>query len=172
MSSAGRILVFDDSSVFGYQDETFQSTGIFASGKEPRLLENNTRKFKKAKYANVRTTNVVYDWHTDVPFYGHGLVVAGQTIFVAGPPKFDEEKTRAYLTTNRTDDQELPGMLRDALDSFEGRKGGLMWAVNKADGKRIAEYRLDCPPVFDGLIAANGKLYMSLKDGRSACWSP
>jgi len=63
-------------------------------------------------------------------------------------------------------------MLRDALDSFEGRKGGLMWALNKADGKKIAEYRLDCPPVFDGLIAAKGKLYMSLKDGRSACWSP
>jgi hypothetical protein len=169
VSSAGRILVFDDTSVYGYQDETFSSAGIFSAGKEPRLAKDNAGKFKKPKYRNARHTKLVYDWYNDVPFYGHGLVLAGQTIFVAGPPKFNEANVRAYLTSNRTDDQQPPLALRDALDSFEGGKGGLMWAVNKSDGKKMAEYKLDSTPVFDGMAAANGRLYLSMKNGRILC---
>ncbi len=169
VSSAGRILVFDDASVYGYQDETFSSVGIFSAGKEPALAKDNAAKFKKPKFRNARNTKLLYDWYNDVPLYGHGLVLAGQTIFIAGPPKFDERNVRAYLTSCRTDDQQPSGVLRDALDSFEGRKGALMWAVNKSDGKKMAEYKLDSAPVFDGMSAANGRLYISTQDGRLLC---
>jgi outer membrane protein assembly factor BamB len=169
VSSAGRILVFDDTSVYGYQDETFSSAGIFSSGKEPMLAKDNAGKYKKPKFRNARRTKLVYDWYNDVPFYGHGLVLAGETIFIAGPPKFDETNARAYLTSNRTDNQQPPLVLRDAMDSFEGGKGGLMWAVNKSDGKKGAEYKLDSTPVFDGMAAANGRLYLSMKNGRILC---
>jgi outer membrane protein assembly factor BamB len=169
VSSAGRILVFDDTSVYGYQDETFSSVGMFSAGKEPTLAEDKPSKYKKAKYRSARHTKLLYDWYTDVPFYGHGLVLAGQTIFIAGPPKFDERNVRVYLTSCRTDDQQPSGLLRDALDSFEGRKGAALWAVNKSDGKKMAEYKLDSPPVFDGMIAANGRLYLSMKNGSVLC---
>jgi hypothetical protein len=172
VSSAGRILVFDETSVYGYQDETFSSVGMFSSGKEPTLAKDNAAKFKKAKWRNARHTKVVHEWYNDVPFYAHGLVLADQTIFIAGPPKFDEKNVRAYLTSSRTDDQQPPGVLRDALDSFEGRKGALMWAVNKADGKKLAEYKLESPPVFDGMAAANGRLYVSMKNGSILCLGP
>ena len=36
----------------------------------------------------------------------------------------------------------------------------------------LAEYTLDEIPVFDGLIAAQGKLYLSMKDGTVRCWGP
>jgi outer membrane protein assembly factor BamB len=169
VSSAGRILVFDDTSVYGYQDETFSSVGIFSAGREPTLAKNNSNKFKKAKYRNARKTKLVYDWYNDVPFYGYGLVLAGRTIFIAGPPKFDEANARAYLTSNRTDNQQQPSVLRDALDSFEGRKGGLIWAVNKSNGRKIAEYEIDSPPVFDGMAAANGRLYLATLSGKVVC---
>ena len=169
VSSSGRILVYDDACVYGYQDETFASAGIFSAGKEPRLAQIDAAKFEKAKYRNARHTKVVHNWHKDVPLYGFGLVVAGQTLFIAGPPQFDEQNARAYLSTCKTDDYELNAVLRNSLDLFAGSGGALLWAVNKADGKKLAEYRLDSPPVFDGMAAAYGRLYVSDTEGRVVC---
>jgi hypothetical protein len=47
----------------------------------------------------------------------------------------------------------------------------LLWAVSAADGAKGAEYRLACPPVFDGLIAAGGRLYMAMIDGTVLCFA-
>ena len=46
-----------------------------------------------------------------------------------------------------------------------------MWAVSAADGKKLAEQKLDSPPVFDGLIAAGGRLYLATTDGRVLCFA-
>jgi len=48
--------------------------------------------------------------------------------------------------------------------------GALLWVVCADDGKRLAEYKLDALPVWDGLAVANGKLFISLKDGTVVCW--
>jgi hypothetical protein len=77
-------------------------------------------------------------------------VLAGDTLFLAGPPDVVDED--------------------DPLAAIEGRKGALLWAVSTADGKRLTEYHLDVPPVFDGLIAAGGKLYMTTADNSVTCW--
>jgi len=45
-------------------------------------------------------------------------------------------------------------------------------AVAAADGKVLAEYPLDCDPVFDGLAAAYGRLYVSLNNGSVVCMGP
>jgi hypothetical protein len=42
-------------------------------------------------------------------------------------------------------------------------------AVSAADGKTLAQYHLDSLPVFDGLAAAQGRLYLTLQDGRLLC---
>jgi len=41
--------------------------------------------------------------------------------------------------------------------------------INKTNGRKIAEYKLDASPIFDGLIAANGNLYISTKLGTVVC---
>ena len=43
--------------------------------------------------------------------------------------------------------------------------------LSAADGAKRAEYRLACPPVFDGLIAAGGRLYMSMIDDTVLCFA-
>jgi hypothetical protein len=43
-------------------------------------------------------------------------------------------------------------------------------AVSSADGKKLAEYDLDSPPIFDGMAAAAGRLYMSTVDGKVICF--
>jgi hypothetical protein len=51
-------------------------------------------------------------------------------------------------------------------DAYAGGQGGRLWVVNKADGKAVARYALDTIPVFDGMAAAGGRLYLSTIDGR------
>ena len=57
----------------------------------------------------------------------------------------------------------------DPMASFEGRKGAVLRVYSAADGKKLAETTLRSPPVFDGLIAASGRLFMSTTDGHVVC---
>ena len=54
-------------------------------------------------------------------------------------------------------------------EALAGEQGGLLWAVAKDNGKRLAEHKLDSPPVFDGMAAANGRLYVCTMDGAVHC---
>jgi len=47
----------------------------------------------------------------------------------------------------------------------------MMWTVSAIDGKKVSEYKLDSLPVWDGLIAAAGKLYMTTMNGEVCCYS-
>ena len=43
-------------------------------------------------------------------------------------------------------------------------------SVSKADGSLVKTIPLGMPPVFDGLSAANGQLFMAMEDGEIICW--
>ena len=60
----------------------------------------------------------------------------------------------------------LPG---DAQAAFEGRMGGMVTVVSAKDGKQISEYKLPSPVVWDGMSAANGKLFVSTANGVLHC---
>ena len=91
-------------------------------------------------------------WTTHIPLTGHAMVKTGAHIFVAGTPmKFDGHP------------------LRKIVDSYERRLGGTLWVASSADGTPVAEYALDAAPAWDGMAAANGNIYISLKDGTLRC---
>ena len=53
-----------------------------------------------------------------------------------------------------------------------GRLGGVrceLLVLDAESGKKVKNIPLDTPPVFDGLIAANGRLYMSTEEGSVRC---
>ncbi len=52
-----------------------------------------------------------------------------------------------------------------------GRDGRLL-AVSARDGTTLADHGLTGPPVFDGLVAARGRLYLATKDGKVVCLKP
>jgi len=104
-------------------------------------------------------------WYTDVPLLARGMVLAGETLFIAGPPDLVDEP-QAMKTMN---DPKVAAALADQAAAFAGAKGALLWAVSAASGERVAEYTLEAPPVFDGLIAAGGRLYLSTTDGKVLC---
>jgi hypothetical protein len=89
-------------------------------------------------------------WAVWVPVRMRAMVLAGKTLFAAGPPDVLDPD--------------------DPMAAFEGRKGGLLWAVSAEDGKKLAEHKLDSPPVFDGMIAVDGRLYIAARDGKLLCF--
>ena len=82
------------------------------------------------------------------PCPGDGL--AGPTLFLAGPPDVVPEE--------------------DPLAAFEGAAVPSFGPSPPADGAKLAERDLASEPIFDGLCAAGGRLYLATKTGEVLCF--
>ena len=94
-----------------------------------------------------------------------GLIIAGLLLWAFGGDSSVEET----IDSLKTDLYDPPAELAEGTKVFLGERGGALLAVDKRNGQRITEMELDCVPVFDGLIAANGRLFVSQKDGSVVC---
>lgn len=110
---------------------------------------------------------VDHAWTADLPFFARAMLLAGDTIFIAGPPDIvnENEAFRNY------DDPAVQKQLARQNAALTGADGAVLLAVSKDDCTKLAEYKIESMPVFDGMAAANGKLYMSATDGRLMCFS-
>lgn len=88
-------------------------------------------------------------WASPIPLTGKALVLAGDTVFVAGTPVV------------------FPA--DDLAKAYEGRMGGVLWAASATTGEKLGEVKLDAPPTWDGMAVANGRLYLSLNNGAVLC---
>ena len=114
-------------------------------------------------------TAVNYKWKMDKPdLLVNALVLAGNSLFVAGPPDVVDEEEAFFAL----DEAEIQEMLAEQNDADEGERGALLWVVSPGTGRKLAEYELDSLPVWDGLVAARGNLYMTTKSGDTICFSP
>jgi outer membrane protein assembly factor BamB len=164
---AGRILSFNDAKAFSfgrtpkdYQWTTTLDYHLFSSGKQPPEVAKNSLQGKQPDHL------VLFDWSTDSSLLVSSMVLAKDKLFIAGPPKFINE-SEAFANI---EDPAVLAQIDEQTASLEGRKGGLLCAVSTSDGAKLAEYRLESPPVFDGMIAANGRLYISLRNGKLLCY--
>ena len=48
-------------------------------------------------------------------------------------------------------------------------KGGKLLLLSTANGEKLSEIDLDIVPVFDGMAAAGGQLFVSFTDGTVVC---
>ena len=96
------------------------------------------------------------------------MALAGKTLFVAGPPDLiDEEET--FKKIMEKDPKVAEELLRQN-EALLGEQGGILWVVDAASGKKLAEVKLKSLPAWDGLAAANGHLYLSTVDGKVICF--
>ena len=58
----------------------------------------------------------------------------------------------------------------DLSKAYDGRMGGVLWAASVEDGTKLAEYKLDAPPIWDSLAAVEGKLFLCTTDGQLRCF--
>ncbi len=188
LTPSGRLISFDGARVFGFErkpeflsESTVLEFRLYAAEKEgdpdsvkritaPGAMSAFDKKmmngagdwklrqgFPATEQSAVRTR-----WAIDKPpFQVRAMVAAGKNLFVAGPPDvFDEEKE--FFTVN---DSEVRAKLAEQSALFKGKEGGVLWAVSASDGKKLADYKLESLPVWDGMIAAGGKLYLTTING-------
>ncbi len=110
---------------------------------------------KKARARSRAPSNVapsVKLWSSSIPLTGKAIALADDVLFVAGTPVVFPED--------------------DLAKAYEGRMGGILWAASASTGENLAQYKLDAPPAWDSLAAANGLVFLSLADGRVVCMGP
>jgi len=60
----------------------------------------------------------------------------------------------------------------DPWAAFEGRSRGILVVLNKTTGEKLAEYQLPSPPVWNGIAAVEGRLFLTCRDGSVVCFVP
>lgn len=172
---SGRLLVSDGSRVFGFGRNQYDIPGAHVGvdaegvwgpiGRQQgrwtfyRLFGRTIdgRQGKPSPRGPGKDSASQPDWSRRVSVLARAMVLANETLFVAGPAHQVEQIPREPAATDP---------LAEALQS--GRSGRLL-AVSAADGTILADHELDSPPVFDGMAAAPGRLYLSTKSGRVLC---
>ena len=94
------------------------------------------------------------------------MVLTKDALFIAGAPDVVNE----VELWKRPDDDELKRKLAEQMEAWKGLRGGSLWAVSLVDGSRLASIDLEAPPAFDGMIAADNKLFLSLMNGQVLCY--
>jgi outer membrane protein assembly factor BamB len=163
---AGQILVHDESTVYGYGRKpeylkwtTPMEHQLFAAAKEAEVV-------KKAGGPQGRAPlqHPEFAWTRDVPLIVRAMALAGRTLFIAGPPDLVDEEAAFQALARR--DEEMKKRLAEQDRALSGGKGALLRAVSAEDGKILAEAALPAPPVWDGMAAADGRLFVATIDGR------
>jgi len=155
-------MVLGDGVAFGVEPFTSRSRDVlFLPGKSayrlrclstrPRGLDKNARRGKQPRKGN-RQPKADLVWEKAVGIRITAMVRAADTLFVAGSPDVVDPD--------------------DPHGAWEGRKGGVLAAYSTSDGRQLAKIELAAPPVWDGMAAAGGRLYLGLSDCRVICLRP
>ncbi len=172
---AGRILVTDGSRVFGFGRNQYHNPGahvgidaadvwgpigqgldrwtsyrLFARTVDPASARESRRGIPPRPEDKS-------DWTRQIPVLVQAMVLAGRTLLVAGPAAPADRILQQPADVDA---------LAEALDA---RRDGRLLALSTADGNTVAELRLKSPPVFDGMAAADDRLYLATKNGEIVC---
>ena len=155
---SGRILVEDDDTVYGFgqnhYDRPIAEPGgqwaLFAAAKESDVpLDLSAIEYRKLALSGKKS--VRFRWWERLPIQVRAMVLTEEVLFVAGP-------LGSPLTS------------RAAL---QGKTPASLLAVSPSDGSVLAEMTLSSTPVWDGMAAAEGNLYLALANGDVVClWPP
>jgi hypothetical protein len=176
VAPGGRILVVDDSTVYGfgrqpqyYRWRTPLEYHLFASPKVPEIVREPAGRATDGENRPRRRAarHPEYRWRRAVPLLVRAMVLAGETLFIAGPPDIVDEE-EAF---RRVGDREMDERLGAQHAAMDGAVGAMLWAISAEQGEGLAEWNLDTIPVFDGLIAAGGRLYLVGTDGEVLCFA-
>ncbi|MDP6636459.1 MAG: PQQ-binding-like beta-propeller repeat protein [Phycisphaerae bacterium] len=179
---AGRLMVKDKNKVYGFgrRDQYDYMGSHLGLGKTKYLLyaaalPDPAKAKKKAPRARAKRLSWTAKkpdqpslWKNGIGLLARGMVLSGKNLFVVGPPDlFGQASNGAPYPYTLAPEEGLDAQ-REALD---GKRGSLLWAVSAENGKKLAEYKLPGLPAWDALIAARGRLYLTMQDGTVRCFS-
>jgi outer membrane protein assembly factor BamB len=166
----GKLLAFNDKTAYGVQtyytflkyDKSMQPDahsghlhqkysryvpGQFPTGTRLFARDNSNPTAPPAKRQQRTLKANRHKWIEKTPIQFRAMALAGDALFGAGWR--DSEK----IFTNDP---------RSKNDS-------VLQVISTADGKTLRQYPLEAEPVFDGMAAAYGRLYLAMKDGKILC---
>jgi hypothetical protein len=146
-------LVFDDKTFYAILATSKQGFGgVYKPGSRKYKLmayKADSDQDKKGKKKRKRGKKQAFKWSKRVGLRIVAMLAAGDKLFAAGTPD-----------TVAKD---------DPWASYEGRAGGVLHVYAAADGTKLADIKLASPPVYDGMSACAGRLYISTQDGKILC---
>jgi len=127
----------------------FDETDVWGVQRSNRRRFNGEYKLFKKKIASPKNQ---YVWARKIRERPRALLKSGDNLFVATMP--------------------IDVPVDDLHAAYEGRLGGSIRVYDSETGdNEIARYSLESPVVWDGLAAADGRLYFSTEDGGMSCFS-
>jgi len=144
----GLMLSFDPNRVWGVKRPGRQGSEYVLFAQENSPFSPDDKHLPDFRPQNTETAPA-QKWSARIPFRPRAMLRAGEMIFLAG-------------------------MSAKPLDSdphaiYEGRTAGMLRTASADGGKVLAHRELKSPPVWDGLAAAGGRMYMSAMDGSVTC---
>ncbi len=100
----------------------------------------------------------VVNWTADSDMIVRAMALTDGKLVVAGVP--DVMKRSGGLALENPE---------ESLAALKGKKGAVLRVLSTEDGSLLGELKLDAMPVFDGVAAASGRLFVSLKNGELLC---
>jgi hypothetical protein len=175
---AGRLLVTNGQKVFGYGRNQYDTPGAHVGidadtvwGPVGRQGQRWTYYRLFARTVDPQANRLVRrgatpseapknDWARQLPVLAQAMVLTDKTLFVAGPS----------IASDRVPQE--PSEADPLVEAIESRVGGQLLAVSVENGATLSEHVLPSPPVFDGMAAAGGRLFLATKQGAVVCLAP
>jgi len=159
----GRILVNHDATVFGYgrKQHYYRWTSVMEYQLFAAPLRNEINAKPKPKPRRGKAT-VTYRWTRDVPIMVRAMALAGDKLLIAGPEDMIDEEATFQTFSEESTQRQL--VLQDA--ALKGNRGAQFLIIHADTGDTLSKVPLDTPPVFDGLVVADGRVFLATVDGR------
>jgi outer membrane protein assembly factor BamB len=154
----GELLVHDDGGIYAARVHTSRGHGnyivpgtnayqIVATDRKTTVPRRpgNPDKLNTTIWTRLKQTR----WSLPLPTRVTAMAVGGQTLLCAGTPDELDPK--------------------EPWAAYEGKRGGVLYALSTGDGAKQAELKLGTAPVYDGMAIAGGRLYLSTVDGTLLC---
>ncbi|MFO7776390.1 MAG: PQQ-binding-like beta-propeller repeat protein [Candidatus Hydrogenedentota bacterium] len=155
---SGRILVEDEEYIYGFgqnhyddpRPETGGEWALFASAKEQEDVPHGLTVRQYRQRALEGEASIGFRWWRPVPINVWAMLQTDDVLFIAGPPS---ENGRTVASQG----------------ALTGESEATLLAVSARGGETLAEKSLPTTPVWDGMAAAGGRIFMTARDGRVLC---
>ena len=161
LAPSGRIMCFDSERAYGYGRITHSLRETHLNDRyhlyaSVKLYPPPPPRVKGRRRPSQRKS---FFWNRSTPLIVRAMTLTKGKLVIGGPPDL----------LNRNRDLSLANP-EESLAALLGQKGSFVKIIATGDGNVLGKLELNDTPVFDGMSAANGRIFISMKDGTVRCY--